>query len=135
MGTSRLRLISPTRLEQIDEIVSFVGRDASGSFGILANAFRRITALSFGVATLRKRTDQLNTWLFPGGFFISWRMSSGLQPPALFAARRWKKSLRRWIGIVRMEEENIREIKQSLHHLDEEILRRLSTIGRRVGVS
>ena len=68
VNTFRLRLMSPIQLEQIDDIVSFTAKDASGSFGILANAFRRITALSFGMASLRKSDGNSSISRFPVEF-------------------------------------------------------------------
>jgi F-type H+-transporting ATPase subunit epsilon len=42
-----------TRCERIDEVVSFVGEDASGSFGLLQGHGRFVTTLVFGLARLR----------------------------------------------------------------------------------
>ena len=50
MKTFPLHLMSMTRSESIPDVVQFTGRDTAGSFGILANASRRITVLIFGLA-------------------------------------------------------------------------------------
>ena len=67
MSTFRVQLLATARSETIDGVASFVGEDASGSFGLMAHHVRFMTVLSFGLARLR-RTD--GDWLYvglPGG--------------------------------------------------------------------
>jgi F-type H+-transporting ATPase subunit epsilon len=47
-----VHLQSPSRYERIDGVTSFVGNDASGSFGILPGHERMITVLSPGIARM-----------------------------------------------------------------------------------
>lgn len=53
MKTFAIHVKSPSRQERIDEVLTFVGADASGSFGIQANHERMITILNSGIASLR----------------------------------------------------------------------------------
>jgi F-type H+-transporting ATPase subunit epsilon len=52
-STFILRLQDATRAEEITGVASFVGEDASGSFGILAGHTRMLTALIIGLARFR----------------------------------------------------------------------------------
>ena len=52
MNTFVLHLQSATQNERIEKVESFVGRDASGSFGILAGHAPFMTSLVFGMARI-----------------------------------------------------------------------------------
>jgi F-type H+-transporting ATPase subunit epsilon len=49
MNTFVMHLQSPSQYERIDDIISFVGIDESGSFGILPRHERMMTVLSPGI--------------------------------------------------------------------------------------
>ena len=57
MNTFLLHLQSATQYERIENVLSFVGEDDSGSFGILPGHARMMTLLGFGLARFRV-TDQ-----------------------------------------------------------------------------
>lgn len=66
-----LHLRGATRYERIADVTSFVGQDASGSFGIQAHHARMLTCLAFGLARYRigDGTNE-NDWRYvalPGG--------------------------------------------------------------------
>lgn len=67
MKSFTLELISPTSSDRLEEVVSFVGRDQSGSFGILADAARRIAVLTFGLALVRLSDGSTEYLGLPGG--------------------------------------------------------------------
>lgn len=129
MRTFALVLASPAHCERIEDVVCVTARDSSGSFGVLPGAFRRLTTLVFGLATIRKSDDTVEYLAAAGGVFyfldnvlhISTtnyiRISDVQDIPGILDQR------------LRRQEENIREIKDSLHHLDEEMLKRLARIG------
>lgn len=48
-----VKLQSAIQHERFDNVVSFVGEDASGSFGLMKGHARFVTALEFGLARLR----------------------------------------------------------------------------------
>ncbi len=125
MKTFRLHLMSMTRSELIPDVVRFTGHDAAGSFGILANAFRRMTVLVFGLAHFQDAAGNLEYLALPGGllYFVGNELritttdfvrSSSLDEISAALDRE-----------LRQKEEELHTIKQSLHHLDEEILRRM----------
>lgn len=125
MKTFRLHLMSMTRSEVIPHVVRFTGRDAVGSFGILANASRRMTVLLFGLAHFLNASEKTEYLAVPGGLLYfsanelriattDFVRSSGLEEISAALDRQ-----------LREKESELREIKQSLHRLDEEILKRM----------
>lgn len=131
MKTFQLHLMSMTRSESISEIVRFTGRDAAGSFGILANAHRRMTVLVFGLAHFQNAAGKVEYLALPGGLLYfeenelriattHFVRSSGLEE--ISAALDLQ---------LRQEEEGLRDIKQSLHRLDEEIMKRMYELKRK----
>ncbi len=61
---------------------SFVGEDASGSFGMLAGHARFMTALSFGLARFRRGRDAWQYLALPGAvlYFAEQRLWIGTAP-------------------------------------------------------
>lgn len=129
MKTFRMHVMSMMRSEWIADVVRFTGRDAAGSFGILANASRRITVLSFGLARFQT-TSGTEYLALPGGllYFVdnelqisttSYVRSSGLQEISSALDVQLRK-----------EEVDLREIKQSLHRLDEQMLKLMYEMKR-----
>jgi F-type H+-transporting ATPase subunit epsilon len=129
-ATFMLTLVSPVRREQLDDVLRFTGRDGSGSFGILANAFRRITALSFGMASLTRADGASEYLALPGGVLYFSRNSLRIATTAFVRSRSMDEVAQALEKKIRSEEEGIREIRRSLHRLDEEILKRLSHFSR-----
>ncbi len=130
MKTFRLHLMSATQSEWIPDVVRFTGRDAAGSFGILANAARRMTVLVFGLAHWQNAAGKVEYLALPGGvlYFVNNELriattkfvrSAGLEEISAALDRE-----------LRQGEEELRDIKQSLHRLDEEIMKRLYELKR-----
>lgn len=128
--TFKLSVISPVRRDQLDDVVSFTARDASGSFGILANAYRRVTALSFGMASLVRSNGVSEYLALPGGVLYFSRNNLTIAATSFVRSQDMSEIASALEKKIRTEEEGIREIKRSLHHLDEEILKRLSFFSR-----
>jgi F-type H+-transporting ATPase subunit epsilon len=130
MNSFVMHLQSATQYERIDDVTSFVGEDDSGSFGILAGHARAMTLLSFGLARFRVGNRPWEYLALPGGlayfvdgqlFLSSRRYLRGLDYASLSAALRRE---------LRAEEEALREVKQSMRRLEEEMFKRLWKIGR-----
>ena len=66
MNTFVLHLQSGTQYERIDDAVSFVAADASGSFGILAGHARMMTCLATGLARFRTADGSWRFLALPG---------------------------------------------------------------------
>jgi F-type H+-transporting ATPase subunit epsilon len=125
MNAFVMHLQSATQYEQIKNVLSFIGQDDSGSFGILAGHARIMTLLSFGLARFRVIDQDWEFLALPGAlaYFVSGqlylstrRYVRGKDYAAISAALRHE---------LRAEEEALREMKQSVRHLEEEMFRRL----------
>ncbi|MFO9703076.1 F0F1 ATP synthase subunit epsilon [Legionella pneumophila serogroup 1] len=67
-----IHLKSATQYETVDKVVSFVGEDHSGQFGILAHHTRMMTCLKFGLAWFRDENEETEYLALPGAvvYFI-----------------------------------------------------------------
>ena len=135
MKTFTLVLQDATHTQRIEQVASFAGEDDTGSFGILTNHARMMTSLVFGLARFRVRENPWQYLALPGAalYFndnelsISTRrylldtdyerISSGLQEQLL------------------AEEQELQQLKKSLHRMEEEVLRRLWEMGHDSGLA
>jgi F-type H+-transporting ATPase subunit epsilon len=126
-----LRLLSTTRVETIEQVVAFIGEDASGQLALWPRAERTVACLRFGPARFR-RADGVEEHLALPGAVLHF-----VHPELRLATRRYVRSssyaavLRALDEELRREEEALREVRSSLRQLDEELLRRLWRLGRR----
>ena len=133
MKTFRLTLSDATRRESFEEVVSFVGEDASGSFGILAGHARLMTALLFGLARFRRADGHWRYLAFPGAllYFVNDELSISTRRYLLDEDYgRISAALQEQLFA---EEEDLRIMKESLHRMEEELLRRLWEMHRTAG--
>jgi len=120
-----LVLRDASRTEQIDGVTSFVGEDASGSFGILAGHTRFMTVLNFGLARFRCGEGPWQYLALPGAllYFVGNEMR--------VTTRRYLRDedyrrISRLLGEeMTAEERNLSTMKESLRRMEEELMRRL----------
>lgn len=130
MNAFTLHLQGAMQYERIEGVTSFVGRDASGSFGILAGHQRLVTSLSFGLARFRTADGNWQFLAMPGAVLY-------------FVANELFVSTRRYVRDedytrvthvleeqLRVEEAGLQSIKDSLRRLEEEMFKRLWRLGR-----
>jgi len=128
--TMTLQLLHATDSERFDNVTSFVGEDESGSFGILPNHARMMTALVVGLARFRVRNDVWHYLALPGGI-----LSGGGDQLTLCTRRYLHDTELHRMGPLLAElqladQEALGGIRESLHRLEEEMLRRLRDIER-----
>lgn len=129
MNTFAMLVSDASRTLRLDGVCSFVGEDASGSFGIQAGHARFMTCLGFGLARFRHDVGEWRYLAMPGGVLY-------------FAEDRLQLSTRRFLldedyaHIVEAlqdqllaEEESLHELKSSLRRLEEAILKRIWAMG------
>jgi len=125
MRTFTLHLHDARRHEQVDGVVDFIGRDATGSFGIRAGHERFLTALLFGLARFRAADAPWEHLALPGGLLY---MRDGAL--VLCARRYFRDTDYRRIGEtlaleLRQEEEGLRDMRARLRQMEDEMLKRL----------
>ena len=129
-GGITLNLQSALRCERIDMVQSFVGSDASGSFGIQPGRARFMTVLDYRLS--RFRTTQ-----------VAWQYLACPGAVLRFADDQLTISTRRYLcdddyerisellaGQLAQEEEELRSVKDNLQKLEQELFRRLRTLDR-----
>ncbi len=130
MNTFVLHLQSGTQYERIDDAVSFVAADDSGSFGILAGHARTMTCLATGLARFRSANGSWRFLALPGAvlYFVDNELYVNtrryLHDPDY---KRISAALRE---VLLAEEEKLRAIRESLNRLEDEMLKRMWTMQR-----
>ena len=108
------------------DVVQFTGRDTSGSFGILANASRRMTVLVFGLAHFQECDGQGRIFrVARRGPLFHETIELRIATTKFVRSGELEEISAALEGNLRQEEEGLHDIKQSLHRLDEEIMKRL----------
>ena len=125
MNTYVLQLQEVGQVREVRDVVSFIGSDAQGAFGIMACHERMMTALGYGLSRYRT-ADGLWHYLVQSGGLLYF-----LDNTLIIAARRifQDDDLNRILGSLedqlKREEEELRLLKQQMQHLEQEMLRRI----------
>lgn len=128
--TMALDLHHSTGTDRFEGLTSFVGEDVSGSFGLLPGHGRMMTALVAGIVRFRVAADEWHYLVLPGGI-----LSGGGNVLTLCTRRYLHDTEFRKMGTLLTElqqadEDALGGIKESLHRLEEEMLRRLREVER-----
>ena len=130
MNTFTVELLSAAEQRQIDHVASFVGEDASGSFGILAGHERMITVLLFGLARFRPADGDWQYLALPGGllYFVDNHLKVCTRHYLIDNDyERISETLQRQLVA---EERELAKMKEGLRRMEESVLRRLWELGR-----
>ncbi len=133
MSGFTLHLQSATQYARLEGVQSFVARDASGAFGLMAKAERLMTVLGYGLARFRGADGAWHYLALPGGvvYFVD---------NELFLSTR-RYVLGDDLGTVAAavestlvaEDRSLRSLKDSVARLEREIVRRLWRLGETGG--
>lgn len=132
MNTFTLELHDATRSEEIKDVTSFVGEDNSGSFGILAGHARLMTSLVIGLARFRVSEGDWRYLAMPGGVLYFHDNVLMLNTRRYLLDDDYIRISQALQQQLIAEEEQLRSIKTSLHHMEEEVFKRLWEMGRTV---
>jgi F-type H+-transporting ATPase subunit epsilon len=130
VSTFTLHLRDASQYERIDHVESFVGRDESGSFGILAGHARMMTALTFGLARYRPAGGDWQYVALPGGllYFVDNELTVSARRYLRGAEiERMADALERQLLV---EEEGLQTLKESLRRIEEALFRHLLRMKR-----
>jgi F-type H+-transporting ATPase subunit epsilon len=129
--TYTLRLQDATRSEVIAGVTSFVGVDASGSFGILAGHARMMTSLVIGLARFRVGLDAWQYLALPGAVLYFRDNTLSLSSRRYLVDDEYLNISQALQQLLLAEEEELHTLKVSLHHMEEEVLKRLWQMTRK----
>lgn len=133
MNSFVMYLQSSTQYEEINDILSFIGEDSSGRFGIMANHGRMMTCLKFGLSWFRHEDNTEEYLAVPGGVLYFNENKLFVNTRHFFRNKNYEIITTAIENQLIQEEENIRGVKESLHRLDEEILKHLWELERKKG--
>jgi F-type H+-transporting ATPase subunit epsilon len=129
--TFTLRLQDATRSEQISDVVSFVGEDASGSFGVLAGHIRFLTCLVAGLARFRSADGGWKYLALPGAVLYFKDDVLTLSTRHYLVDEDYTRISEALKQELMDEEEKLQSMKESLRRMEENILKRLWQMGRK----
>lgn len=131
MKSFTLHLQEATRAEKITGVTSFVGEDASGSFGILAGHSRMLTALVTGLARFRVGADAWQYLAMPGAVLYFKDNVLTLSTRRYLLDADYMRISQALQQQLLAEEEQLHAMKTSLHRMEESMLKRLWKMGRK----
>ena len=131
MKAFTLRLQDATRAEEIANVTSFVGEDASGSFGILAGHARMMASLIIGLARFRIGEDSWKYLALPGAVLYFHDDVLTLSTRRYLLDDDYMRISQDLQQQLLAEEEQLHTMKASLHRMEEEVLKRLWEMGRK----
>ena len=130
MRTFTLKLQDATHSEEITGVTSFVGEDASGSFGILAGHARMGSLLIIGLARFRIGEGAWRYLALPGGVLYFHEGVLTLSTRHYLQDDNYMRVSRALQDQLIAEEEKLHAMKSSLHRMEEEVLKRLWEMAR-----
>jgi F-type H+-transporting ATPase subunit epsilon len=135
MKTFTLILQDATHTQRIEQVTSFVGEDATGSFGILAGHTRMMSSLVFGLARFRTGENAWQYLALPGAVLYFNDNELSLSTRRYLLDDDYERISIALHEQLLAEENELRELKKSLHHMEEEVLKRLWDIGHKSGLA
>jgi len=111
-------------------LTSFVAEDSTGSFGILPNHARMMTALAPGLTRFRIGASEWHFLALPGGILYSTGTDLTLCTRRYLHDTEFHHMGAHLLEIQKADQETLGGIRESLHRLEEEMLRRLREIQR-----
>lgn len=130
MKSFTLELHDTSHAEQFADVTSFVGEDASGSFGILANHTRMMTVLVLGLARFRIAELAWQYIAMPGALLYFKNNHLTLSTRHFMIDEDYMRISQALEQKLLQEEIQLRQQKQSLRRMEEELLKRLWETGR-----
>ena len=126
-----LNLFDATHEQRITGVASFVGEDASGSFGIQPNHARFMTTLIFGLARFRLGTEAWQYLALPGAvvYFNNNELTISTRHFLI------DNDLERISTLLEQqlitEEDNAHATRESLHRMEQAMLKRMLALKRK----
>jgi F-type H+-transporting ATPase subunit epsilon len=130
MSGFRLLLHDSTRSETVDNVTAFVAEDDSGSFGIRAGCERTATVLTLGLARYRCGDASWQYLALPRAVLYFDRDVLTISTRHYLRGDDYTNISAAMNQELMEEEQQLRTMKKSLRHMEEEILRRMWELGR-----
>jgi F-type H+-transporting ATPase subunit epsilon len=126
-----LRLQDATHAELISGVTSFIGEDASGSFGILADHARMMASLVIGLARFRVGAGAWTYLAVPGAVLYFHGNVLTVSTRRYLLDDDYLRISQALQQQLLAEEEQLRGMRESLRRMEEQVLKRLWDMGRK----
>ena len=133
MSTFTLLLQDASRSERIDGVNSFVGEDASGSFGILHDHSREMTTLVTGLARFRIGETNWHYLAMPGAVLYFLDNVLTLSTRRYLRDDDYTRISEALQEQLLTEEQQLHTTRESLRRMEESLLKRLWELGHKGG--
>jgi len=130
MNTFVMHLQDATRYERIERVESFVGTDASGSFGVQAGHERLMTSLVFGLARYRVAGEPWQYIALPRALLYMLTGELYVSARRYFRDPDYRRMSDALTAQLRSEEDELKQVRESLRRMEEEMFKRLWELGR-----
>lgn len=120
-----LELCDARTSERIDEVESFVGEDASGSFGMLAGREHFVTVLVWGICRYRTNDGRWHDVALPGGVLSFFEGTLTIYTHHFLQSDDVAELEKRLDAEIAAEEFARRAISDLIHRMDRELLRQM----------
>ena len=125
MNSFPLHLRSALQTETIEDIASFKGADASGSFGLKAGHERMMSILVFGLVRYRTIDNSQHYVALTGGLLYFCDGELYITTRRYIRGDDYRTVADAIQGVLATEEETMRDLKGSISRLEREMTRRL----------
>jgi F-type H+-transporting ATPase subunit epsilon len=126
-----LNLFDATHEQRITGVTSFIGEDSSGCFGIQANHARFMTTLVFGLARFRLGTEDWQYLALPGAVVYFNKNELTISTRHFLIDTDLERISTLLEQQLITEEENLRSTRESLHRMEQAMLKRMLTLKRK----
>jgi F-type H+-transporting ATPase subunit epsilon len=135
MRTYALELAGATRRTHIEGVSSFIGEDASGSFGILAGHAPLVACLSFGLARFRIGGGDWEYLALPGGVLHFRDDTLRILTRRYLRDSDYQRITAALRDQLAAEEVDLNALRLSAQRLEEAMITRLWSLQRRAGAA
>ena len=125
-----LYLQDAEKSQNIAELSSFIGEDASGSFGILAGHTRMMSSLLFGLARFRIRDQAWQYLALPGALLYFNNNELSISTERFMISDDYEQLSAMFQQQLASELSKQQVAKKSLHQMEQELFKRLWESGR-----
>lgn len=119
--------------ERFERVRSFVGADASGSFGILARHAHCVAVLRYGLARFVDLDGRWRYLALPGGVLHFRGQVLNLMAERYFLGERRADMVERLAQAMAREDSELRTMRARLDEIERTLMRRLGTLSARDG--
>jgi len=130
LNSFTLQLQDANRSERIAGVTSFVGEDSTGAFGILAGHSRMMSSLNIGLARFRTGEGAWQYLALPGAVLYFRDNVLTLSTRRYLLDDDYTRISLALQQQLLAEEEKLRSLKESLHRMEQEVLKTLWEAGR-----